>query len=781
MAQLPASSAANVPMVPPVSPLPPGVGSDFGEAHQQVNVVKLVHQLFRGRFVLVGVLAALGLVGGLVAGYVFKKPEYRSEARITISPIRPTVDRDDTVMPMFNSYVSRQMASIQDPRVLAMAMASPQWRGLGLGSGPAEMEMIQAGLGVRRTLPDSFEMLTVTFSHEDPTIAFTGLTQVLDAYRAVYVEDQDRRGLEARESILADRRRQIEQAIANNRDRLKALAEELGTGEAGALQEFLVNKQVELRTQLTAVESELIARGIALPEIPRGPQASDAAAAQQPASDATTQGNGEGDDAQTADAQPQPSEMSFEEIARVDDAMRGLLNSFRDMEGRLLALRQSGFGDRHRQVQVVRDNLAVLQTQMAQRREEWARAGGALAAPPAAAAAARAGTESSGGLLRQRALIVAELERTQREGSVLAGKIEDVQRLRSENLEHERRLQEIRRDVEELRANTEVRRQMGSISISPPQVPPATPDNGPRTKLMLALGFAGFWLPVALVGLWGLIDRRYRYSDEAASESQHAPLLGILPRLPSDLSDTEQASAAAHCVHQIRALLQLGRRRQGVYAVTSSNPGDGKTSLTLSLGFSFAASGSRTLLIDLDLIGQGLSRSLRLREPTSLYDALLSGGAAQRIVPTRIGNLWLLPTGVSDDHRAANRLSETMVHELIASVRDQYDVVLIDTGPMLGSIEAHLVCTQADAVVLVIGAGRARSQVKAAIDQLRRVGANIAGLVFNLAEARDFKTSAQSQSFRSVRPDGPAPRGPAPDEFPELEPLPRVMALDTKR
>jgi Mrp family chromosome partitioning ATPase len=107
--------------------------------------------------------------------------------------------------------------------------------------------------------------------------------------------------------------------------------------------------------------------------------------------------------------------------------------------------------------------------------------------------------------------------------------------------------------------------------------------------------------------------------------------------------------------------------------------------------------------------------------------------------------------------------------------------VLIDTGPVLGSIEAHLVCAQADGVLLVVGAGRARGQVKNAVDQLRRVNARLLGLVFNLAQAKDFRTSAASQSFRSVRPDGVTPQPPDPSDFPEMEPLPRVVALDTKR
>ena len=87
-------------------------------------------------------------------------------------------------------------------------------------------------------------------------------------------------------------------------------------------------------------------------------------------------------------------------------------------------------------------------------------------------------------------------------------------------------------------------------------------------------------------------------------------MIGVLPNLPKQLSDPEQADIAAHSVQQIRMQLQLeaSAEKTQVIAVTSPMPGDGKTSLAMSLGLSFAAARSRTLLIDFDLYGRGLTR-----------------------------------------------------------------------------------------------------------------------------------------------------------------------------
>ena len=101
-------------------------------------------------------------------------------------------------------------------------------------------------------------------------------------------------------------------------------------------------------------------------------------------------------------------------------------------------------------------------------------------------------------------------------------------------------------------------------------------------------------------------------------------LLGILPDLPDRLSDPEQAAIAAHCVHQIRTMLQIngGTEERRVFAVTSASPGDGKTSLTLALGLSYAACGTRTLLIDCDLVGAGLTARMNVSAAEGVLEAI---------------------------------------------------------------------------------------------------------------------------------------------------------------
>src|SRR6185295_9306504 len=89
----------------------------------------------------------------------------------------------------------------------------------------------------------------------------------------------------------------------------------------------------------------------------------------------------------------------------------------------------------------------------------------------------------------------------------------------------------------------------------------------------------------------------------------------------------EHRAAAARCIHQIRVLLRAwsAGRKSSVYLVTSTTAKEGKTSLTMSLGLSFAASGARTLVIDCDLVGRHFTNALDAGKMRGLHEALEDG------------------------------------------------------------------------------------------------------------------------------------------------------------
>jgi capsular exopolysaccharide synthesis family protein len=256
------------------------------------------------------------------------------------------------------------------------------------------------------------------------------------------------------------------------------------------------------------------------------------------------------------------------------------------------------------------------------------------------------------------------------------------------------------------------------------------------------------------------MDRRYRYSDEPGVDVSGITLLGILPNLPDRLSDPEQAAIAAHCVHQIRTMLQINGSAIGaagpeagddrrVFAVTSAAPGDGKTSLTLALGLSYAACGTRTLLIDCDLVGGGLTSRMNVHATEGVLEAITDRSLLPYVRTTDIADVSILPVGAARGHHAST-LSPGALRRLINEAKKHFEVIMIDTGPILGSIEASLVCAAADGVVLTVARGQQRPMVEKALGHLAAIGARLAGVVFNRAQAADFERSISGMSMRSI-------------------------------
>jgi Mrp family chromosome partitioning ATPase len=91
--------------------------------------------------------------------------------------------------------------------------------------------------------------------------------------------------------------------------------------------------------------------------------------------------------------------------------------------------------------------------------------------------------------------------------------------------------------------------------------------------------------------------------------------------------------------------------------------------------------------------------------------------------------------------------------QLLDQARGAFDAVIIDSGPIMGSLEANLATSLSDRVVLVVGRGQDPKNVRTALNRLRGIGAVCAGLVFNRALSADFarSVSAMSLSARTSR------------------------------
>jgi len=173
-----------------------------------------------------------------------------------------------------------------------------------------------------------------------------------------------------------------------------------------------------------------------------------------------------------------------------------------------------------------------------------------------------------------------------------------------------------------------------------------------------------------------------------------------------------------------------------ILVVTSPKSGDGKTTVTSNLAMAIAEAGQSVLVIDADLRKPTMHKIFGLENENGLYDLLKSPALAEQniestIKESRIPNLSVLTAGEASGGSAAI-LYSVQWQQLLDSVRDQYQMILVDTPPLLLFPEARGWGRVADGVILVVRADQTRKdQAEAARDKLRNDSTPIIGTVLN--------------------------------------------------
>ncbi|MBC7835839.1 MAG: AAA family ATPase [Phycisphaerales bacterium] len=725
----------------------------------QTNILTIVHRLLRGRYLLVSILAVLGASAGGVGGYLSQTPKYRSEGLIRIQPKMGMIlykTEQSEVPPMFTSFVNTQANLLKNSRVISRAMDSREWRANGRGRSPEAERRFRQSLQVT-TSREAPELIFVSFTDVKPNAAKTGLEAVIQAYDEIFSHAEAKQMRDVTIRTLEERRRTTEAEISSRQQQIEQEAKEFGTDDLDRLHDWHINRLLEVDDEVSVLELRLAKLGGPPPPAPTP------------------------DPALAQPTEPVPLERpSPEALADVDPEMKSFVARRREADSLISKLKSRGVGDKHEDMQAAKIEVEELNKTIEAYIDSWMITS---ASAPVDGSVGANRPETPAKLAEDLRLLQQKASEWREEAVKIGNRRLAIGARRREIDQFRNSLDEVTRRLDEISVESRVQDTVGRIETIMPDTPPTSPNVDSRFKTG-AMGFVlGGGFPVALIALFGLLDRRFRYSDEAKPAFASARVFGILPELPQTGAGAEQTAAAAHCVHQMRTMLEIGGAGKKVYAITSATAGDGKTSLTISLGLSFAASGANTLLIDFDLIGRGLSSTLKMSSPEGIGEALSAGTVNGSVVATKIDRLSVLASG-RDDDRFISRLSEPVVRRFLDSLRDRYDVILIDTGPILGSLEANFVSAAADGVVLVVGRGQHRVQVQRAYEQLANLGANVLGMVFNRASTTDFNRSAASASFRSVSVEV-ANRAPTPDSVPEefsaLDPISRTVAMDIRR
>jgi len=169
-----------------------------------------------------------------------------------------------------------------------------------------------------------------------------------------------------------------------------------------------------------------------------------------------------------------------------------------------------------------------------------------------------------------------------------------------------------------------------------------------------------------------------------------------------------------------------------VIVVTSSGPREGKTIVASNLAIGFAHLGQRVLLADGDLRRPRVHEVIGQEQEPGLSNAIVGDAKASDAVHlTDVSGLWVLTAGRVPPN-AAELLGSQRFKELLASIRNQFDWVIIDSPPVMAVTDPNILASLADGVVFVVGAEMTSYRIaRRAVEQLRRGRVVLAGGVLN--------------------------------------------------
>ncbi|HEV8617399.1 MAG TPA: CpsD/CapB family tyrosine-protein kinase [Methylomirabilota bacterium] len=205
------------------------------------------------------------------------------------------------------------------------------------------------------------------------------------------------------------------------------------------------------------------------------------------------------------------------------------------------------------------------------------------------------------------------------------------------------------------------------------------------------------------------------------------PGLGLVAHL-------DPKSAAAEAYRSLRTSIQfagLDHKCRSI-VVTSSSPGEGKSTTVANFGVVTAQTGARVCLVDSDLRRPTLHRLFGLGNSRGLTSALLEGlPFAEVAQSTSVPNLFVLSSGPLPPN-PAELVGSNRMRECMETAASEFDMILLDSPPVVSVADAIALAAFADGVVMVVQAGKVpHDVVRRAMGQIEAVKGRILGVVMN--------------------------------------------------
>lgn len=287
---------------------------------------------------------------------------------------------------------------------------------------------------------------------------------------------------------------------------------------------------------------------------------------------------------------------------------------------------------------------------------------------------------------------------------------------------------------------------MNNVVVAEQAVVPQTPIRPRTTTNALLAAVVGAMLALGAAFLIEYLDDTVKTPDDI-SRVTSLSTLGAIARL-KDAGGARQLIAwlrtkapESEAYRTLRTNIQFSSVDKPVKTlmVTSSGPGEGKSTTTANLAVVMAQTGQKIIIVDTDLRRPVQHKVFGVPNNTGLTTAMLAVDPAtvnDYLQPTEIENLFVLTSGPIPPN-PSELLGSHRMKQVVDALGATADLVIFDSPPVLAVTDAVVLGRQVDGVLLVVDAGKTREQaLTTAVGELHKVGANTLGVALNRLDTR---------------------------------------------
>lgn len=299
----------------------------------------------------------------------------------------------------------------------------------------------------------------------------------------------------------------------------------------------------------------------------------------------------------------------------------------------------------------------------------------------------------------------------------------------------------------------------------------------PNVTLNLALGaVVGLIFGVGVAFFLEYLDTSVKTLEDVERYLQ-VPVLAVIPKDVGVLYKQSGMSPDAEAYRILRTNIEFNRKNPEDNAITvvSGGAGEGKSTTLVNLAYICAQGGYTTLMIDADLRRPRLHTFFDINNSVGLTNYLTTELMLEDVIlQTPVDNLYFMPSGILPAD-AAGILNSRRMSELIQDVKQRFDLVLVDSPPILGVSDASVLASEVDLTMIVVQHRKLPRNMLLRVKQaVENVGGHVIGVVLNNVDVRSdsqyqyytsyytYYAPAESQPIPSSSQSGASPASPQP-------------------